>query len=105
MFYSSTAMVGADRFDDPYFFLKKQVFWARPGAGCVWMAIRPDYHRLEWFVLPLLISAGVLPVLVLISPLGQAINGTRRWIRLGPVSRSEERRVGKECRSRWSPYH
>src|SRR3712207_9291893 len=25
-------------------------------------------------------------------------------IRFGPV-RSEERRVGKECRSRWSPYH
>ena len=23
----------------------------------------------------------------------------------GPMSRSEERRVGKECRSRWSPYH
>src|SRR5574342_935792 len=23
----------------------------------------------------------------------------------GPPSRSEERRVGKECRSRWSPYH
>ena len=21
------------------------------------------------------------------------------------VTRSEERRVGKECRSRWSPYH
>src|SRR2546421_2943621 len=26
---------------------------------------------------------------------------TRRWF----VHRSEERRVGKECRSRWSPYH
>src|SRR2546422_5353177 len=25
-------------------------------------------------------------------------------IRLSPA-RSEERRVGKECRSRWSPYH
>src|SRR2546425_190040 len=24
---------------------------------------------------------------------------------LGPKKRSEERRVGKECRSRWSPYH
>src|SRR3712207_8274614 len=23
----------------------------------------------------------------------------------GQASRSEERRVGKECRSRWSPYH
>ena len=22
-----------------------------------------------------------------------------------PFGRSEERRVGKECRSRWSPYH
>ena len=22
-----------------------------------------------------------------------------------PEDRSEERRVGKECRSRWSPYH
>ena len=22
-----------------------------------------------------------------------------------PLCRSEERRVGKECRSRWSPYH
>ena len=22
-----------------------------------------------------------------------------------PYHRSEERRVGKECRSRWSPYH
>src|SRR3712207_9404825 len=27
-----------------------------------------------------------------------------RWHR-GAMGRSEERRVGKECRSRWSPYH
>ena len=25
--------------------------------------------------------------------------------KLGAAHRSEERRVGKECRSRWSPYH
>ena len=24
---------------------------------------------------------------------------------LREIGRSEERRVGKECRSRWSPYH
>src|SRR5258706_11058332 len=50
---------------------------------------------------------------------------TRRWLHLGKLcmisalndertlvtsadyhrARSEERRVGKECRSRWSPYH
>src|SRR2546425_12976599 len=27
----------------------------------------------------------------------------RGWGRI--INRSEERRVGKECRSRWSPYH
>src|SRR3712207_635116 len=27
------------------------------------------------------------------------------WVVLAAALRSEERRVGKECRSRWSPYH
>ena len=27
------------------------------------------------------------------------------WVVLPKLTRSEERRVGKECRSRWSPYH
>ena len=27
------------------------------------------------------------------------------YFKLGYLCRSEERRVGKECRSRWSPYH
>ena len=30
-------------------------------------------------------------------------NGVRK--QAGAADRSEERRVGKECRSRWSPYH
>src|SRR4029453_19600301 len=38
---------------------------------------------------------------------GRAEGGgvTGRRARGGPRARSEERRVGKECRSRWSPYH
>ena len=32
-------------------------------------------------------------------------SGAEYKIQLGDSSRSEERRVGKECRSRWSPYH
>ena len=45
---------------------------------------------------------------------GDATQRTRHWV-FGKMSlvkiafcldlRSEERRVGKECRSRWSPYH
>src|SRR5204863_1224906 len=40
----------------------------------------------EKAVVPALLVAGVLLVLVLVPPIGQAINGTRRWIRLGAVS-------------------
>src|ERR1041385_6515325 len=51
------------------------------------------------------------------SPLARPGVGPRRvaawapWLPSGPsqalreAARSEERRVGKECRSRWSPYH
>src|SRR3990170_2550597 len=86
MVYSASAIVASERFHDPYFFLKKQVFWALLGALALWLALRLDYRRLEGLVVPLLLVAGVLLVLVLVPPLGQAINGTRRWIRLGPVS-------------------
>ena len=37
---------------------------------------------------------------------GKTTNGWRgARISTFPRKRSEERRVGKECRSRWSPYH
>src|SRR5215204_3675261 len=37
--------------------------------------------------------------------LDQTEHGGARAIRTSGKARSEERRVGKECRSRWSPYH
>src|SRR2546422_10748899 len=43
-----------------------------------------------------------------IIPLGLALlalTGIGPLIAWRRASRSEERRVGKECRSRWSPYH
>ena len=86
MVYSASAIMAADRFHDPYLFLKKQLFWALLGSVAMLVAVRVDYRKLERFVLPALIVAGVLLLLVLIPPIGQAINGTRRWIRLGPVS-------------------
>src|SRR5436309_3442927 len=58
MVYSASAIVAADRFHDPYFFLKKQRFWAVLGAACLWGALRLDHRRLEGLVLPLLIFAG-----------------------------------------------
>src|SRR5260370_31602584 len=45
-----------------------------------------------------------------VAPKGKVADALPKPCRLQPVvylggKRSEERRVGKECRSRWSPYH
>src|SRR2546422_9206314 len=47
------------------------------------------------------------PLLISIDDAHWADGGTVAAIRTLPMRlmRSEERRVGKECRSRWSPYH
>src|SRR6266511_33992 len=52
--------------------------------------------------------AGVLVVAVALDPKRLAVLRARRRRSQGcrkDEYRSEERRVGKECRSRWSPYH
>src|SRR5256884_9628800 len=58
--------------------------WATPcGRGC---SIRANYQSTTVHLPPLLASA-------------------KLDITTDAMVRSEERRVGKECRSRWSPYH
>ena len=51
---------------------------------------RLEYGRLKWW-------AVLFVMLIIQAPAGDR----RNWTAI----RSEERRVGKECRSRWSPYH
>ena len=49
-----------------------------------------------------------LPEAVVAAPLFSEVRlnvGRRKKIAVRQFDRSEERRVGKECRSRWSPYH
>ena len=54
---------------------------------------------------------GIVPVVVLddakdAAPLAKALcEGGLPCAEVTFRTRSEERRVGKECRSRWSPYH
>ena len=63
-----------------------------------------------WWQKKITVGAGMVGSLLLIL---QSVLGTIVWptykISQFPLAmltaRSEERRVGKECRSRWSPYH
>ena len=41
----------------------------------------------------------------IISAMNANAEYLREQIKIARELRSEERRVGKECRSRWSPYH
>jgi len=66
MVYSASAIVAADRFHDPFFFLKKQLFWAVLGLGCLWVGMLLDYRWLERLVIPLLVVSFALLVLVLV---------------------------------------
>ena len=55
-------------------------------------------------------STGHTPAYVLfghepVLPLEHAVREVTDCPVLSVAERSEERRVGKECRSRWSPYH
>src|SRR3989449_6476755 len=60
--------------------------------------LRP--HRAEWGPDGLLyVTAELANAVDVIDP------SARKGLAEIPTGRSEERRVGKECRSRWSPYH
>src|SRR5260370_39584897 len=48
---------------------------------------------------PIAKTIGCLAYAVTLGLISIVVNGLLFWLR------SEERRVGKECRSRWSPYH
>src|ERR1044071_857374 len=70
--------------------LRKELNALRASAIILQIAIKPHQLRLDG--LPRAGATAEHPGVIL------AFNSSRG-------SRSEERRVGKECRSRWSPYH
>jgi cell division protein FtsW len=86
MVYSASAIVAGERFHDPYFFLKRQLFWALLGFIGLWGALMTDYRKWRAAGFPLLLFSLFLLLLVLVPPFGQEINGTRRWLRWGAIS-------------------
>jgi len=64
-------------------------------------AKNPDYFDPENIV-RLAVEGGCNAVASTFGVLGAV---ARKYAHKIPFLRSEERRVGKECRSRWSPYH
>ena len=87
-----------------------------------WFLLKPDFKGLEFtdFIAqsentPIFLALGILlPSVFIIMSKAVEFAGIVRsdaaqrlslFLPILATTRSEERRVGKECRSRWSPYH
>ncbi len=72
--------------DDPLFYFERHVAAIGIGAcGMLVMLVLPTeiWYRLNWL---LLVAAFALLLAVLVPALGHAVNGSRRWLLVGPVT-------------------
>src|SRR3712207_4397087 len=74
------------------------------GLLATWVLLKPGSDAVVAIVVNVAEFVGPLLVLPLCFG-GLRRPWRRRTSRTDNRTRSEERRVGKECRSRWSPYH
>ena len=67
-----------------------------------WVFLLPATILIAWMSFYPMIQAFILSLQTGMG-INLKFNGFANYARI--LKRSEERRVGKECRSRWSPYH
>ncbi len=86
MTYSSSAIFAMQRYNDPFFFLKRQMIWGVIGITAMIIVSRIDYREWERFFLPLFGLTILLLILVLIPGVGREVNGAKRWLRFSALS-------------------
>jgi cell division protein FtsW len=82
----STSAFARDSHGDVYFFMKRQVIWLGVGLVVCTVAALVDYHFWQrtwwiWFGLAL-----IALTLCFVPHFGMRINGSRRWVGLGPIT-------------------
>lgn len=82
MVFSSSSLIAVKRYDDGYYFLKKQAFFAFAGIILLLRFMRLDYRLLRDKVYPILGVSLVLLILVLIPGIGVKVGHARRWFRI-----------------------
>lgn len=85
MVYSSSSVVALTTYDDPAYFMKRQVLWALAGLALMFAVLSLDHRVLadQRVVLGLLAATILLLAATFVPGIGRTINGARRWIKLG----------------------
>ena len=83
MVYSATSASATLANGDPAYFLKRQAGYALFGLVLMVLASRLDYRVLRRLA-PALVGTSLVLLLGVLAA-GQAVNGARRWLNLGPI--------------------
>lgn len=83
MVASSSYVAALHKYDDSYYYIKRQLLFAIVGVVAMLVVPRFDYHALRRFALILLVVSVLMLMLVLIPGVGIKVNGARRWLGVG----------------------
>jgi len=86
MIYSASAIYAYEIYQDSFYFLKRHLMYLGIGFLAMMATLAFPYTRLRRFAKPLLATAILLLVLVLVSPFGRSSGGASRWFRVGAIS-------------------
>ena len=86
MVYSASAIWAEYKFDDSFFFAKRQMLFAVVGIIAMFFIMNVDYWTWRTWAKVILIVCFVLLILVLIPGVGNVRNGSRSWIGVGAFS-------------------
>ncbi|MDQ0244192.1 cell division protein FtsW [Bacillus fengqiuensis] len=86
MVYSASAVWATYKFDDSFFFAKRQMLFAGLGIIAMFVIMNIDYWTWRTWAKAILIVCFVLLVLVLIPGVGLVRNGSQSWIGVGAFS-------------------
>jgi cell division protein FtsW len=86
MLASTSSVRASANYQDPYYFLKRQLVWVAIALGLGLAVLRFDYHWWQKAAVPLAAFSLALLVIVLVPGVGARIGGSSRWLRLGPFS-------------------
>lgn len=84
LLYSTSAYNGRVKFDDSFYYVKKQLFATSLGLALMYAMANIDYHVWQRFALPAYLIAILLSIAVLLF--GDEYNGSKRWLSFGPFS-------------------
>lgn len=86
MVASSSIMVSTKYYHQPFHFLIRQICYLIVGLIAAMIVMRIDSSTWEKISVPMLLICVFLLIVVLIPGIGRVVNGSRRWVALGPIT-------------------